>query len=340
MERTAFLMNLRDLVYVVAVADYRNFTRAAEAMNVSQPALSSQIKKLEAELGVEIFARGKKDVRMTEFGERLVHAARQINELAQGIGETAQEYREVDAIPLRLGMTPTLAAYLSRYFLDMIAELYPQMRLIIVEEYPIELAQMVEEQKLDAALIARKSHAAIFGDGAKRVLDFFPLWLEPLFLGVRQGHNLARQNGIWAKDVPSDLLIRFDISFGYDLEKDLPASDPKAAEIVGIDVRNARFETVCRHVAQSDACTIINAIAAIQFNRDNIGLSFIPFLDDGNLRELGAITRPEYSRQAVVDAIQAYIESTPPPGTLSHSSRGEARAAAESMLKDLDLLAD
>ncbi|MEM9369993.1 MAG: LysR family transcriptional regulator [Pseudomonadota bacterium] len=328
-------MNLRDLIYVVAVADHRNFTRAAEAINVSQPALSSQIKKLEAELGVEIFARGKNEVRLTEFGERVVVSAREINDLAKAIGEMAQAYRQVDAVPLRLGMTPTLAAYLSRYFLDMIAELYAEMRLIIVEEYPVDLARMVEEQKLDAALIARKSHAAIFQAGSRRVLDFTPLWLEPLFLGVRSGHELTSASSVKARDVPAELLIRFEISFGYDLEKDLPQPDPSSAERVGIDVRSARFETVCRHVAQSDACTIINAIAAIQFRRDNLGLSFLPFEDEGNLRELGAITRPEYPRQSVVEAIQAFIQKTPPPGTLPYASHTEARAGIIKILRDV-----
>ncbi|MEM6421676.1 MAG: LysR family transcriptional regulator [Pseudomonadota bacterium] len=328
-------MNLRDLVYVIAVADHRNFTRAAEAINVSQPALSNQIKKLEAELGVDIFVRLKNEVRLTDFGDRMVLAARQINDLARSIGDMADTYREVDALPLRLGMTPTLAAYLSRYFLDMIAELYPDMRLIIVEAYPVDLARMVEEQELDTALIARKSHAAISKAGARRILDFTPLWLEPLFLGVREGHELCRRDGILAKDVPSDLLIRFDISFGYDLEKDLPQPDPTSAERVGIDVRSARFETVCRHVAQSDACTIINAIAAIQFRRDNLGLAFIPFEDAGNLRELGAITRPEYPRKPVVEAVQRYIQAASPPGTLPFGSAADAQAGIRDMLLTL-----
>ncbi|MEM7667884.1 MAG: LysR family transcriptional regulator [Pseudomonadota bacterium] len=328
-------MKLRDLLYVVAVAEHRNFTRAADAINVSQPALSSQIKKLEQELGVDLFTRGKNDVRLTEFGERVATSARQINDLVKGIIDTAQDYRDVDALPFRLGMTPTLAAYLSRYFLDMIADLYPDMRLIIVEEYPLDLARMVEDQELDAALIARKSHTTIFGADTRRVLDFTPLWLEPLFLGVRSGHDLTRRKSISAADVPADLLIRFDISFGYDLEKDLPDPSPGIAERVGIDVRSARFETVCRHVAQSDACTIINAIAAIQFRRDNLGLTFIPFDGDGNLRELGAVTRPEYPRQSVVIAIQNAIQVSPPPGTTPYSFDGETYDRIGKVLGDL-----
>ncbi|MEM8698338.1 MAG: LysR family transcriptional regulator, partial [Pseudomonadota bacterium] len=315
--------------------DHRNFSRAAEAIHVSQPALSSQIKKLEAELGLDIFVRDRNDVRLTEFGEQVVTSARQINSLAKGIADMAQTYRKVDALPFRLGMTPTLAAYLSRYFLDMISEMYPEMSLIIVEEYPVDLALMVDAQELDAALIARKSHASIYKAGTRRMAEFTPLWLEPLFLGVRNGHGLTRNKSIWAKDVPAELLIRFDISFGYDLEKDLPESLPGLAERVGIDVRSARFETVCRHVAQCDACTIINAIAAIQFQRDNLGLTFLPFNDEGNLRELGAITRPEYPRQSVVAAIQSYIQNSPPPGTISHASQEAVRQRIYEMLKEL-----
>lgn len=324
-------MNLRDLVYVVAVADHQSFTRAARAVNVSQPALSNQIKKLEAELGTEIFERAKNEVRLTEFGERIVASARQINVLVDGINEVAQQYRDVQAMPLRLGLTPTLAAYLSRYFLDMMAELFPNMRLIIVEELPVAMAQMVERQALDVALIARKSHALIFGDGDKRAMTFTPLWLEPLLLGVRRGHPLTAEREIYAKEVPADLLIRFSVPFGYDLEKDLPEPSSTAAATVGIDVKSARFETVCRHVAHSDACTIINAIAAMQFRRDNLGLDFIAFRDEGSLRELGAITRPEYSRFAVVEAMQRYIQLTPPRGTFPYASREKARASAISM---------
>lgn len=325
-------MNLRDLKYVIAVAQARNFTRAARIANVSQPALSNQIRKLEAELGTELFERGKNAVLLTPFGERVLAVAREIDVLVGRIGEIAEEFRDIEATPLRLGMTPTLAAYLSRFFLDMVQSLYPAMRLVIVEELPVALGQMVERQALDVALIARKSHATIYGDAAPPAVHFTPLWVEPIFLGLREDHPLGKQARIRAKDVPVDMLIRFPVSFGYDLEADLPEPLPASAERVGIDVRSARFETVCRHVAQSDACTIINAIAALQFRRDNLGLAFVPFDDLGNLRELGAITRPDYARHSVVEAMQQYIQATPPAGTLSMADREKAHGMTVQML--------
>ncbi|MEM7056565.1 MAG: LysR family transcriptional regulator [Pseudomonadota bacterium] len=321
-------MNLRDLKYIVAVAEYRNFTRAAEVLNISQPALSSQIKKLERDFGLDIFERRKDGVYLSAFGTKLADAAREANAIIDRIEDIAQHFRQIDATPLRLGMTPTLAAYLSRYFIEMMAELFPGMRLIVVEEKPVELARLVETQRIDVALIARKSHQRIFGDDPHVRMEFAPLWLEPLFLGVRSDHWLAEEPGITARSVPRELLIRFDVPFGYDLEVDLPDQHPKAAETLGIDVRTARFETVCRYVAQSDACTIINAIAANQFKQDKLGLAFLPFLDQGNLRELGVISRPNYSRALVVQRMQDFIQKTPPPGTVAYRSEADDREVA------------
>ena len=315
-------MNLRDLLYVIAVAEHKNFTRAAKVTNVSQPALSNQIKKLEAELGLEIFTRGKNEVILTEFGDEFSSIARQISGLVDAANDLARKHGKVDAVPLRLGVTPTLAAYLYGYFRELFAELIPGMGLIIVEEYPTKLVEMTVEKSIDMALIARKSYNSIVVS-ARRQIDFTPLWLEPLFLGVRQGHPLTRKPSIWANEVPQDLLIRFDTSFGYDLESDLPRPSKEAADLVGIDARSARFETVCRHVAQSDACTMINAIAADQFKRDGFGLDFIPFDDEGNTRELGAVVRPEYPHPKLVEAMRSAIQDTPPPGTLATQQAAE-----------------
>lgn len=323
-------MNLRDLQYVIAVAEHRNFTRAAEASAVSQPALSNQIKKLEAELGSPIFQRTQGDVQLTAFGRELLGNARQVMELVDNIGDIARRHKATKNQPLRLGMTPTLAAYLSRYMRELFEEISEGRKIIIVEEYPVALAKMVEDRAVDMAFIARKSYDKIF-EGAKRPVTFTSLWLEPLFLAVRTGHPLASESSIWAHQVPADQLIRFGISFGYDLEQDLPEPSESAAESTGIDVKTARFETVCRYVAQSDACTMVNAIAAEQFKSDGFGLTFIPFDDEGNMRELGVLTRPQYPHPEIINALQDAICKDAPAGTIASCTKGmlgEAIASA------------
>lgn len=309
-------MNLRDLEYVIAVADHKNFTRAAKAQNVSQPALSNQIKKLEQELGTQIFLRGNGGVRLSRFGAEILSQARQIIDIANSIKSSARSYEPTENPTLRIGMTPTLAAYLSGYFRALLAPGHPNLSVFIVEEYPIALAKMVENQSIDVALIARASFDSIYA-GSEGSLHFLPLWFEPLYLGVREGHELADSKGIWAREVPVEQLIRFDISFGYHLEKDLPVPPLQMMEKLGIDVRTSRFETVCRHVSQTDACTIINAIAAEQFKRDGFGLTFVPFADEGNMRELGALMRRNYAHSNVATLLKDRVHDAPPLGTVS-----------------------
>lgn len=312
-------MNLRDLQYVVALAEHQNFTRAAQEVAVSQPALSNQIKKLEAELGVPIFDRGRSGVQLTAFGQDLIGSARQISGLVKNISDLAQKYKSSTGTPLRLGMTPTLAAYLSRYFKDLFAQIAGDRKIVVFEEYPVALAKMVEDHTIDMAFIARRSFERISAD-AESPLDFLSLWFEALYLGVRQDHPMAGEKGIWAHEVPADQLIRFDIPFGYRLEQDLPVPDDRIADTTGIDVKSARFETVCRHVAQSDACTLINAIAAEQFKRDGFGLAFIPFNDEGNMRELGVISRPRFPYPELLNELHDGICQDAPHGTVASCS--------------------
>src|ERR1700722_10231440 len=111
-EHTESLMNLQEIRYLVAVAEHRHFGRAAEACNVSQPTLSSQIRKLENELGVTLLERTNKRVNLTPVGGHiLIHARRALDEAAQ-MEAIAQAARDPLVGPLRLGVIPTLAPYL------------------------------------------------------------------------------------------------------------------------------------------------------------------------------------------------------------------------------------
>ena len=164
-------MNLRDLEYVLAVAKHGQFSQAAVHCNVSQPALSNQIKKLEQELGGELFMRLPTEIRPSELGQRVIEIAGRMILDAQRIKDTAIEFRDPEALPLKIGMTPTLAPYLTKYFSEMFLELFPGMCITLIEELPDRMTNMVAERHLDTALIARTNHK---GD-----LDFSSIWSEP-----------------------------------------------------------------------------------------------------------------------------------------------------------------
>ena len=306
LEKRANPMNFRDLEYVLAIAKHGQFSQAAAVCNVSQPALSNQIKKLEQELGCELFLRLSGEVRLTECGKGVVKIAERILNDAQLLKDTASQFSDPEATPFKIGMTPTLAPYLTQFFAELFRVLFPNMTVVMIEDLPHSMLRMVAEHELDTALVAEINHA---GD-----LDFTSIWNEPLFLAMRQAHPLSRLTSIRPEDVPEHDFIRLPYSFGYELETRLPS--PGRASRIGkmFDLSALRFETVCRHVCYSDDCTIVSALAAEQFKRDNWPMSFVPFDGPGNVRNLGAATRRNCPRKPLLEKIGHFIYQAPPAG--------------------------
>jgi LysR family hydrogen peroxide-inducible transcriptional activator len=299
-------MNLRDLQYICAIAQHGSFSAAAQVCNVSQPALSNQVKKLERELGVELFLRLSGEVRPTECGQRILIIARDLLIGAQKIRDTAAEYNDPEAVPLNLGVTPTLAPYLARYLAQMFETIFPDMRIVLQEVLPDDMLSKVMDRTLDVALVAQSNSSPD--------LDFTALWDEPLLLGMRRGHPLETRASIAAEDVPEADFIQLPHSFGYALEARLPKLDPLLRRDSGLDLTGTRFETVCRHICNSDKYTIVPALASEQFAFDNWPMSFVPFEGPGNLRRLGAVSRLGCPRKPVLVKIGTYIANDPPRG--------------------------
>ncbi len=301
-------MNIRDLEYVLAIAKHGQFSQAAQACNVSQPAMSNQIKKLENELGIELFLRLSNEVRPTASGKRIISIAERILADAQKIRDTATEFRDPEAVPFTIGMTPTLAPYLTQYFSELFDTLFPRMRVTMIEDLPQNMLQMVEDHTLDMALVAKINNSLS--------LDFTSIWSEPLFLALRQGHPLCELTSITPEEVPPHDFIRLPHSFGYELEDRLPKRDPSVRVSKRFDLTALRFETICRHICHSDDCTIVSALAAEQFKRDNWPLRFIPFDAPGHTRDLGAATRFHCPRKPLMKKIGTYIAQNPPIGVV------------------------
>jgi len=154
-------MNLRDLKYIVAVAESHHFGKAAERCFVSQPTLSGQIKKLEEELDLVIFERNKRSVEVTPVGEVIIAHARKLLEQADAIEQLAQAHRDPLAGSLRVGAIPTLSPYLMPLILVPLRKTYPQMKLVLSEEITGTLLRRLERHEIDVALIATPSKRRI-----------------------------------------------------------------------------------------------------------------------------------------------------------------------------------
>ena len=147
-------MNLRDLHYLVAVADARHFGRAAEICHVSQPTLSTQLTKLEAELGITLLERSSKAVAVTPLGAAVVARARAVLEQAEAIKEIARGARDPMSGPLALGIIPTLAPYLLPWILAPLNRHFPDLELSLHEDLTDHLLARLRAHELDAALVA------------------------------------------------------------------------------------------------------------------------------------------------------------------------------------------
>lgn len=176
-------MNLRDLEYLVAVADHRHFGRAAEACFVSQPTLSTQIRKLEDELGVELFERNPRNITLTEAGRVIVDHARAVLAETHAIRTVAAQATDPEAGSIHIGVFHTLAPYLLPHVVPAIHERFPRLELLLVEDKTDALVARLFDGSLDAAALALPIHAGN--------LHVEPLFDEPFLLATPVGHRLA-----------------------------------------------------------------------------------------------------------------------------------------------------
>ncbi len=178
-------MNLRDLQYLVALAEHRHFSRAAEASFVSQPTLSTQIRKLEDELGVALVERTPRKVLLTEAGREIIPRARAVLAEIREIRAIAQRTLDPESGSLRLGIFPTLAPYLLPHLVPKLRAQFPRLELLLVEEKTDKVLEMLREGTLDIGLLALPLHE----DSLKTQL----LFEEPFVLAVPEDHPLARR---------------------------------------------------------------------------------------------------------------------------------------------------
>ena len=177
-------LSLRQLQYVVAVADARNFRRAADLCAVAQPALSTQIAVLEEALGVRIFERNRRGVLLTPAGEILVAGARAILLACEGLVQEARRHNDPFAGTLRLGIIPTLAPYLLPEVAAHLRQDFPALVPRWIEERTDAIVADLREGRLDAALLALEANL--------EDLDWLPLGRDPFLVAVPRRHLLAK----------------------------------------------------------------------------------------------------------------------------------------------------
>jgi LysR family hydrogen peroxide-inducible transcriptional activator len=246
-------MNLRDLEYALAVERTSSFTRAAEACNVSQPTLSTQIRKLEDELGVQIFERDGHTIRVTPAGAAILARAKSVVGSAEELVESARSARDPLVGPLRVGMIPTLAPYLLPHILPGARLRLPDSPLVIFEEQTARLEERLTTGQLDAAILATPVSAP--------GLIETPLFDERLWVALPPADPLAEQTSIASGDIdPATLLL---LTEGHCLREHALTlcTSAAAASRAMADLRASSLETLLNLVEAGYGLTIVPALA-------------------------------------------------------------------------------
>ncbi len=293
-------MNLRDLKYLIALADHRHFGKAAEASFVSQPTLSTQIRKLEEELDVQLFERTPRKVMLTPVGQEVVSRARQIVAEVENLHAIARRSRDPESGILRLGAFPTLAPYFLPHAVPALQARFPRLGLRLVEEKSDQLLHQLREGRLDAALLALPIH--------DDQLHAEVLFEEPFFLALADSHPLS--------DAPS---IALDTLAEHPL---LLLEDGHCLRDQALDVcrlsgaredssfRATSLETLRQMVATGSGITLLPALAVRPPIAQPEHLRILPFQPPAPSRRIALVWRRSSAIQPLLQQVSGCLQDT------------------------------
>jgi len=290
-------MNLQDLRYLVALAEHRHFGRAAQASNVSQPTLSSQLRKLEGELGVTLLERTNKRVNLTPVGSQiLVHAQRALDEAAQ-METIALAARDPLVGALKLGAIPTLAPYLMPLILETMRREFPGLAIELWEDQTRLLIDGLRSHRLDAALLATQADSPEITE--------IKLFDEPLLAALPRNHRLAAEESVDEEALAGELLV---LAEGHCLANQaLSACGDKAGarrnKLQG-QMQAASLETLVNLVAAGYGTTLIPALATGSLSARAIA---IRPLKGKSMRTIRLASRPGFPRPQALRAVEKVI---------------------------------
>ena len=244
-------MNLRALQYFVKLAEMQHFSRAAEACHVSQPTLSTQIMKLEEELGVQLVERIPRKVKLTPVGLEIAGRARHILRDIDQVRLAARRSRDPETGVLRLGIFPTLAPYLLPHVVPGIRQRFPELKLQLAEEKTGDILRLLDDGELDAALLA----LPLDDDG----LEVEILFEEPFMLAMPRSHPLTDKADIQLDDLDGrELLLLTD---GHCLRDHALEVCTLAGAREHVDFHATSMETLRQMVAADVGITLMPILA-------------------------------------------------------------------------------
>lgn len=299
-------MTLTDLRYLVALAHERHFGRAAEKCHVSQPTLSVAVKKVEEELGIQLFERSASEVKITETGRRIVAQAERVLMEASQIQEIAAAGKDPLAGPLRVGVIYTIGPYLLPRLIPRVHRLAPRMPLIIQENFTARLAESLKRGELDVIIISLPFEEA--GVVAQ------PVYEEPFRVLMPADHPWTAERAIDPQHLADDQLLL--LGAGNCFRDQVLEVCPSCRNIGGLQrtLEGSSLETIRHMVATGLGVTVLPSSAADEMSAQNALVAVRPFSAPEPSRRVALAWRVTYPRSGAIDVLRAAIIDSALPG--------------------------
>ena len=286
-------IKLKDLRYLVAVADALHFGRAAERCFVSQPTLSAQLKKLEQYLGVQLIERQPNNVSLTDAGEQIVTRARRILEASDEVVTLARAHRDPLAGRLRLALLPTIGPYLLPRVSQAIRRALPRLELHLYEYQTAPMLEKLRCGDLDLGVLA----LPVDLEG----LEARELFVEPFTVAVPDRHRLAKCERVQVADLEDETLLLLEE--GHCLRDQALEVCSRVGAGESQDFRATSLETLRQMVATGAGVTLLPELATKGAYGDARGVTVLPFAKPAPVRRVGAVWRKTTARRPAIDAV-------------------------------------
>ncbi len=291
-------MTITQLKYVLAVAEHKNFTLAAEKCFVTQPTLSMQIQKIEEELSIQIFDRTKKPIQLTDIGQKIVNQAKNIVVEADRIQDIVEQQKGFIGGEFRLGIIPTIMPTLLPMFLNNFIKKYPKVRLIIEELNTNEIITKLNNGHLDAGIAA----TPLLEEKIKEIV----LYYEPFVAYIPESHHHFQKNEIEVSDLNLDeILLLQDGHCFRDGILNLCKNGDRNVDS-HFQIESGSFETLIKLADEGLGTTLLPYLHTLDL-KEKDALKLRHFKEPKPAREVSLIFPKSELKIQIIDALRSTI---------------------------------
>jgi LysR family hydrogen peroxide-inducible transcriptional activator len=291
-------MTITQLQYVLAVAEHKNFTLAADKCFVTQPTLSMQIQKVEEELNIQIFDRTKKPIQLTEIGQKIVNQAKNIVNEADRMKDIVEQQKGFIGGEFKLGIIPTVMPTLLPMFLNTFVKKYPKVKLIIEELNTDDIILRLKNGNLDAAIAATPLN--------EEKLKEIVIYYEPFVAYIPEKHRIADKKEIEVSDLNLDeiLLLQDGHCFRDGILNLCKNQDVAPAN--NFQIQSGSFETLIKLADEGLGLTLLPYLHTLDLKeKDKLKLKH--FKDPKPAREISLIFPKTELKIQIIDALRQSI---------------------------------